>query len=210
MNALIKYSYKLILIFFVSISSILMGQNSNDALRLTIPGIISNARALGMGNTYITQGNDYSSMVFNPAGLGLAKESQLSGSFYYRYFENTSTFFGNTNYNKNSASEFNQFGLLFKTPTTKGTLVFAFGYQKDKDFTSTLAFDGYNSNDNSMIQDLTSYNDDVPFLLGLSYPLFDQNDEYIKDTTTINGRLNQSGVTYNEGGDQSLFVRNKY
>ena len=177
-----------------------MGQNSNDALRLTIPGIISNARSLGMGNTYVTQGNDYTAILFNPAGLALAEKSQLSGSLYYRYFENTSTFFGNTNYLKNSATEFNQLGLILKTPTTKGSLVFAFGYQKDKDFTSSLDFDGYNPNDNSMIQDLTSFNDDVPFLLGLSYPLFDENDEYIKDTTTINGRLNQSGTIYNEGG----------
>lgn len=200
MNAFIKYLYKFILISIIAISSTVIGQNSNDALRLTIPGIISNARALGMGNTYVTQGNDYSAMVFNPAGLGLADKSQLNAGLYYRYFENTSSFFGNTNYNKNSATEFNQLGLLLKTPATKGTLVFAFGYQKDKDFTSTIAFDGYNPNNNSMIQDLTSYNDDVPFLLGLSYPLFDQNDEYIKDTTTINGRLNQNGVTYNEGG----------
>ncbi len=200
MNAFIKYLYKFILISIIQVSSIVVGQNSNDALRLTIPGIISNARALGMGNTYVTQGNDYSAMVFNPAGLGLADKSQLSASLYYRNFENTSNFFGNTNYNKNSATEFNQLGILFKTPATKGALVFAFGYQKDKDFTSTLAFNGYNPNNNSMIQDLTSYNDDVPFLLGLSYPLFDQNDEYIKDTTSISGRLNQNGVTYNEGG----------
>ena len=171
MNTLIKNIYKSSLILFLLINSILMGQNSNDALRLTVPGIISNARALGMGNSYLTQGNDYSGVVFNPAALGMAEESQLIGSIYYRYFENSSTFFGNTNYQTNSATEFSQFGLLLKMPSTRGSLVFAFGYQKDKDFTSSLDFEGFNPNNNSMIQDLTSYNDDVPFLLGLSYPL---------------------------------------
>ncbi|NOX66863.1 MAG: hypothetical protein GXO85_13985 [Chlorobi bacterium] len=199
MNTLIKYLYKSILISLVFSGSMILAQNSNDALRLTIPGIISNARALGMGNSYATLGNDYASIMFNPAGLGLASKSEITGSLYYRYFENTATFFGNTNYHKNSYTGLNQFGLLLKTPATKGSLVFAFGYQKDKDFTSTISFDGYNPNNNSMIQDLTSYNDDVPFLLGLSYPLFEINDEYIKDTTNIEGRLNQSGTIYQEG-----------
>lgn len=191
-----KLSLVLTLVCSISISA----QNSNDALRLTIPGIISNARALGMGNSYVAIGNDYSSVLFNPAGLAQADKSQITGSIYYRYYENTSDFFGNTTYNKNTATEFSQFGFIYKTPATRGSLAFAFGYQKDKDFTSTLEFDGYNPNDNSMIQDLTSVNDDVPFLLGLSYPLFDQDDEYIKDTTIINGRLNQSGIIYSDGG----------
>jgi len=199
MNSSLKY-YKIIQIIILLFCSTLIAQNSNDALRLTIPGIISNARSLGMGNSYITQANDYSAVFFNPAGLGQAESSQITGSLYYRYFENSSEFFGNSNYHKNSATEFNQLGLLIKTPSTRGSLVFAFGYQKDKDFTSSLDFYGFNPNGNSMIQDLTSYNDDVPYLLGLSYPLFDQNDVHIKDTTTINGKLNQSGTIYNEGG----------
>ncbi|MEN8193443.1 MAG: hypothetical protein ABFS12_11545 [Bacteroidota bacterium] len=199
MKTLKKYLNGIIPLSIILSSSVIFAQNSNDALRLTIPGIISNARSLGMGNSYTAQGNDYTSVVFNPAGLGMAENSQLTGSFYYRYFENSSDFFGNTSYNKNTATEFNQLGYLYKTPTTQGSLVFAFGYQKEKDFTSTLEFDGFNPNNNSMIQDLTSVNDDIPFLLGLSYPLFDQNDDYIKDTTTIDGRLNQSGMIYNEG-----------
>ena len=100
MNTFKKYIYASILILLLPINLILMGQNSNDALRLTIPGIISNARSLGMGNTYVTQGNDYTAILYNPAGLALAEKSQLSGGLYYRYFENTSTFFGNTNYLK--------------------------------------------------------------------------------------------------------------
>ena len=199
MDTFIKYLYRVFIIGLLFGGQIIIAQNSNDALRLTIPGIISNARALGMGNSYATLGNDYAAMTFNPAGLGLAKKSEITGSLYYRYFENTATFFGNTNYHKNSYTGFNQFGVLLQTPTTKGSLVFALGYQKDKDFTSTISFDGFNPNNNSMIQDLTSYNDDVPFLLGLSYPLFDMNDEYIKDTTHIEGRLNQRGTIYQDG-----------
>ena len=51
-----------------------------------------------------------------------------------------------------------------------------------------------------MIQDLTSYNDDVAYECGLSYPLYDNNNNYIKDTTVISGGLNQSGNIVNSGG----------
>ncbi len=186
--------------FLLNLNFIMIAQNANDALRLSEPGIISNARALGMGNSYITLGNDYSSIIFNPAGLGLSKQSKISGGFYYRAYDNNSTFFGNTNNYTNSTTQLSQLGGVFPLATTRGSLVLAFGYQREKDFTSALSFDGYNPNNNSMIQDLTSKNDDIPFELGLSYPLFDNEDYYLYDSTIINGLLNQSGTIYEEGG----------
>ena len=170
-----------------------IAQNENDAVRLAVPGIISDARTLGIGNSNMTRNSTYSAMIFNPAGLALSDNSQLTGSFYYRYFENNSLFFDQKDYYKNSSTELNQLGYMYKAPTTRGSLVYGFGYQKDKDFTSSLSFNGFNPNSNSMINNLTRKNDDVPYLLGLSYPLYDNNDRYIGDTTIIGGELNQSG-----------------
>ncbi len=195
-----KSTQKFVLLIALFASGIIFSQNENDAVRLAVPGIISNARALGMGNSYSTRSGDYSAMIFNPAGLALSQHSQLTGSFYHRFYENNSNFFGNESYYKNSATEFNQLGYMYKAPTTKGSLVYGFGYQTDKDFTSSLDFNGFNPNKNSMIQDLTAKNDDVPYLLGLSYPLTDVDNNYIKDTTHINGRLGQSGTIFEEGG----------
>jgi len=193
---------KVILTLFLLqlLSSSHFAQNENDAVRLAIPGIITDARSLGLGNSNMTRSGDYSAMLFNPAGLALSTTSQLSGSFYYRYLQNQSTFFGNNDSYKNSATEFNQLGYLYKAPTSRGSLVYGFGYQKDKDFTSSLSFNGFNPNNNSMIQDLTNKNDDVPYLLGLSYPLFSNDEEYIGDTTIISGRLGQSGKILEDGG----------
>lgn len=192
--------FKRILISTIFLPLFIFGQNENDAVRLAVPGIISNARALGMGNSNQTQSGDYSAMLFNPAGLALSKNSQLTGSFYHRNLENSSTFFGEENYYNNSSTQFNQLGYMYKAQTTRGSLVYGFGYQKDKDFTSSLEFNGYNPNGNSMIQDLTSRDDDLTYLLGLSYPLYDNEDVYRKDTTNINGRLSQSGTLFEEGG----------
>ncbi|MCF6270755.1 MAG: hypothetical protein L3J41_13655 [Melioribacteraceae bacterium] len=188
------------LIVLLVLSSSLFAQNENDAVRLAVPGIITDARSLGLGNSNMTRSGDYSAMLFNPAGLALSTTSQLSGSFYYRYFQNQSTFFGNNASYKNSSTELNQLGYLYKAPTTRGSLVYGFGYQKDKDFSSSLSFNGFNPNNNSMIQDLTDKNDDVPYLLGLSYPLFLNDEEYLGDTTVIKGRLGQSGEILEEGG----------
>ncbi len=195
-------SVKLVLnlILLLLLSSSLFAQNENDAVRLAVPGIITDARSLGLGNSGMTRSGEYSAMFLNPAGLALSTTSQLSGSFYYRYFYNASTFFGNSESYKNSSTEFNQLGYLYKAPTTRGSLVYGFGYQKDKDFTSSLSFNGFNPNDNSMIKDLTDKNDDVPYLLGLSYPLFADDDVYLGDTTIINGRLGQSGTIIEDGG----------
>ncbi len=194
-----KIIQKIVLYVVLFSSGIIFSQNENDAVRLAVPGIISNARALGMGNSYLTRSGDYSAMVFNPAGLALSQNSQLTGSFYHRFYGNTSNFFGNENYYKNSTTEFSQLGYLYKAPTTRGSLVYGFGYQTDKDFTSSLSFNGFNPNNNSMIKDLTAKNDDVPYLLGLSYPVTDVDNRYLKDTTHIKGRLGQSGTIFEEG-----------
>lgn len=188
-----------ILIVILILTSSLFAQNENDAVRLAVPGIITDARSLGLGNSNMTQSGGYSAMLFNPAGLALATKSQLSGSFYYRYFQNQSTFFGSTDSYKNSTTELNQLGYLYKAPATRGSLVYGFGYQKDKDFTSSLSFNGFNPNNNSMIQDLTDKNDDIPYLLGLSYPQY-RNNEYLGDTTIIKGKLGQSGTIIEDGG----------
>ncbi len=192
-NLSITIHSKVALLFLLFSSGIILGQNENDAVRLAVPGIISNARALGMGNSTQTRSGDFSAMVLNPAGLALSQHSKLSGGFYYRFLGNTSTFYGNSGYEKNSSMELSEFSYLYKEPTTRGSLVYGFGYKTDKDFTSALRFNGYNPNNNSMIQDLTNKNDDLPYNLGLSYPLVN------KDTTHINGGLSQSGVLFEEG-----------
>jgi len=63
-----------ILIAVLTLSVFSFAQNYNDALLLSEPGLFSSARALGMGNSYTALSDDYSAVVFNPAGLGLAKK----------------------------------------------------------------------------------------------------------------------------------------
>ena len=145
MKNLAKIFIVIIVFSFISFESI-FSQNENDAVRLAVPGILSNARALSMGNSYLTRSGDYSAMYFNPAGLALSDHSQLTGSFYHRYQQTGTMFFDNEASENNSSTSMGQLGYLYKAPTSRGSLVYGFGYQTDRDFSSALSFDGFNPN----------------------------------------------------------------
>ncbi len=172
-------------------------QNYNDALLLSEPGLYTGARALGMGNSYIALSNDYSAVIFNPAGLGLIKKLTLSAAVNTYSFDNTATFFGNSSQALQNSVNLNQIGFVYPVPTRRGSMVFALGYSRVKEFNSITEFNGFNNSNTSMIQFLTGdINDMVPITndLGLAYEIRDpQTDNYLKDTTIINGQLNQSG-----------------
>ncbi|HEX2963990.1 MAG TPA: hypothetical protein VHO43_19480, partial [Ignavibacteriales bacterium] len=109
-------------------------QNASDALRLSDIGLGSGARALGMGNAYQSLSDDYSAASFNPAGFGLLKRMEFAGGLNFSKFNNNTTFFGSTTDYSNSSTNLNQFSFAFPFPTIRGSLVFAVGYNRDKDF----------------------------------------------------------------------------
>ena len=197
-------------IIFTTIAFILcfnlgFSQNYNDALLLSQPGLYSDARALGMGNSFSSLSNDFSGVLFNPAGIGLMKKGEISGGMSLNAFNNNTTFYGTTTSVDQTSVDFSQFGVVYPVPTFRGSLVFAIGYNQVKDFNGIMKFDGYNSGNTSMIQNITGdYNyDEIPLTneLGLAYEITDpQTNDYIKDTTRINGMLDQSGGIDKKGG----------
>lgn len=189
------------LVLFVLINPI-RAQNFNDALRVSETESITNARALSMGNAYTALSNDFSGILFNPAGLAFVKKLEFTGGINYNSMKNQTDFFNNSTTFSEHSSKFNQIGFVFPFPTKQGSFVLALGYNRVKDFARSMKFDAYNPNNNSMIQDLVFYNDDIAYELGLSYPTYN-NDQYLGDVTLINGKLNQSGTIKQEGGINS-------
>jgi hypothetical protein len=84
----IKFS---ITFFSFLITLAIYPQNFNDALRVGIPGLGMNARALGMGNSYLALSDDGSASFFNPAGLGLVRRLEFMGGLDISSFNNTTT-----------------------------------------------------------------------------------------------------------------------
>jgi Outer membrane protein transport protein (OMPP1/FadL/TodX) len=169
-------------------SSFILAQNVNDVLRVAIPGLGSDARALGMGNSYIALSDDGSASFFNPAGFGLLKRLEFTGGLSYAGFNNNVNFFNNNTSYSNSNTKLNQLTFAFPFPTLQGSLVFALSYHTTKDLTGAVKFDGFNNGNNSLIQDFL--NTDIPYDLYLTD---------LNNNTPISGNLNQSGSILNSG-----------
>jgi len=205
---------KIILATFC-IVSVGFAQNYNDALLLSEPGLYSGARALGMGNSYTALSNDFSAVLFNPAGLGLINKFGLSVNLKSKSFNNSTSFFNNISDAQRTNINLNDIGFVYPVPTLRGSLVFALGYSRIKDLNSITEFDGFNNGNTSMIQSITGdINSEVPITndISLAYEIRDPvTNEYIRDTTLINGMLNQSGKIRTEGSlnNWSLAVSNE-
>lgn len=179
------YQFAIIIITF---STTVFSQNYNDALRVSLPGLGSNARALGMGNSYISLSDDGSASFFNPAGIGLVKKLEFMGGIDITSFNNSTKFFNQTTESNSSQTKLDNISLTFPLPTLRGSLVFGLSYNTTKDFVGAVEFSGFNNGNNSKIQSLLDT--DIPFDLYLT----DDNGN-----TIINGRLNQSGNMLNSG-----------
>lgn len=177
-----------LIIILLSCTS-LLAQNYNDALRLGMPGLGSSARALGMGNSFISISDDASAAFFNPAGFGLMKKMEFSGGLGFSSFNNDVTLFNTLTDDNSNNTRLDRISFAFPYPTLRGSLVFGLSYHKSKDFNSTMKFDGFNSGNHSRIQDLNDRTY-IPF------DLFLTDDNF---NTPINGQLNQSGRILNSG-----------
>ncbi len=198
-----KHIINITIILGFLIYDLVNAQNFNDALRLSEPGLTLSPRALALGGNYTALSNDYGGAFYNPAGLGLVKKKSLFGGLSYNLIGNNSAFFGNQFEDDKSTTQLSQFGLTFPVATIRGSLVFSLGYSKTKDFSNIYSFSGFNRN-SSIINNLTSKNDDIPYLLGVSYPLFNNDEKYLGDTTIIHGGLLQSG-NIDEKGSLNTF-----
>jgi hypothetical protein len=192
-------NYTKLLIIFVILATTAYPQTINDALRLGYTGIGSSARALGMGNSYISLSDDASAGFFNPAGFGLLKKMEFSGGLDYSNFSNDATLnsngsaIGQSSNNTASSTTLDRVSFAFPFPTVRGSLVFGLSYQNTKDFNGALSFSGINPN-SSFIGFLAANNPKLTTQLHLSSPINNYSE-----FTLLNGFLNQSGNILNSG-----------
>lgn len=193
-----NYSIFKFLIFLLS-PIVLLSQNYNDAFILGQQNIDFDARTLSLGNSTLGANGSFSSTLINPAGLATIKRDLFSMSFNSNKFKNSVDFLNSPLDSERNNGNINQVSIILPLPVKRGSAVFAFGYNQVNDFNSIVEFDSYNSGNSSMIQDLTNFNEDLTYELGLSYPVYDSNDDYLGDETLVNGRLNQRGKIISDG-----------
>lgn len=127
------------------ISAVLIAQTPDEAIRFMNNEDGVGVKAMSMGNAFVSAADDYSAVYWNPAALTLLKQSELSGSFYHTLFQNESSFAGNTLMENETFTRFKSMGMAYKFPTVRGSMVFALGYQRFKDFDDFLYFQGFDS-----------------------------------------------------------------
>lgn len=193
-------------IFTLSLSILLVAvgraQYPEDALRLSTPGVGVGARSLGLGMAYTGVANDFSATYWNPAGLGQLRMSEMTLGISHLSYGNTGTLYGTSQSFTNSATNLNSIGLVYPFPTTRGSLVFALGYERQSDFTTGVSFKGFNTN-SSIIQSWAPNGAVYPSDLSnnIAYQLYLANldtitgrfESFIDDSVTQSGRVLEGG-----------------
>jgi len=176
-------------------------QYKEDALRLGIQGYGVGARALGMGNAYTGVASDYSALFWNPAGLAQLRYGEFSFGLSYLNNKDNSTFFGQSGSYSSSATNLNALGLVFPVPVRKGSLVFAFGYNRQSNFASGMAFEGFNPV-SSIIQTWAPNGEKYPPEVTLAEQLELAHVDTVTGTfiSPINGNVTQRGEASEKGG----------
>ncbi len=175
-------------------------QTTDVVRRLSEPGTIFSARALGMGNAYSTIGYDFSGTRFNPATMAVLDSTTFAMSVNFLASPNDAAYRDAVTPFTTTSTSLGQFGMTFPVHLGQRSSVFALGFSQSKDFNRNTKFDAYNSSTSSLIQDLTSYGSPIPAALGLNYAVTDPiSGQVLGRETVINGNLQQSGFILESG-----------
>jgi len=175
----------LILIIALGVHSI-TGQTEFDALRYIQPDINGTARYTSMAGAFGALGADPSAIKDNPAGLGIYRSSEISGTF------NSLTQNANSNWMGNPASDglykmgLNNFSFVLSSPISgpynSGLLRsnWSFSYNRLKDYNRNVKINGGNNSSSS----ITDY---MGYFTGStdSYDLYEANDYDPYNNTSV-------------------------
>ena len=203
-----KYVLLFAVLLQISVSSLLNAQSYfkpglSDAYRISVGGQIYDARTLGMGNSNGVINDTYTSTLLNPAALGLARKFTINTSVGLNLYNNDAAFLQDTVLGQRTQTVLSEAGMIIPlaNDTTDHNFVISLGYNRTKDFNSTLQFGGFNSMNTSLIEDLTNNNSYLTRDLQLSYPYYDpETGDYLSDQTVLdNGNLFQNGDVLENG-----------
>jgi len=129
----------------------LIAQYAEDATMLLENQYGFGAKSIAMGTAFTAVADDYSATYWNPAGLAQIKKMEFQFGFSNLSFNNDATYKGNQLNGSENSTRVSSVGLVFPIPTYQGSLVFALGYQRVKDFDYALQFSGFNRDVNDFM-----------------------------------------------------------
>lgn len=105
------------------------------------------ARAMGMGGAAIAVSEDISALYWNPAGLAQVRRIEISGGLSHQRYTSETTYFGSAAKGRESNTRLSAIGMVFPIPTYRGSLVFALGTGRIKNFDAFFVQRGYSAED---------------------------------------------------------------
>ncbi|MCI0514043.1 outer membrane protein transport protein [candidate division KSB1 bacterium] len=102
------------------------------------------ARAMAMGGAFSSVADDYTATYWNPAGLALIRRMEFLCSLPHLQYQNEAAFDQNVSTRQENFTKLNSLGFAFPVPTYRGSLVFAFGYNRVQNFDNAFAFSWFN------------------------------------------------------------------
>jgi long-subunit fatty acid transport protein len=120
------------------------GQFAEDAVNILDHLYGFGARSISMGTAFTAVADDYSAIYWNPAGLSQIKRMEFFGGISNLNYKNDATFYDKLTATDDNFTKLSSFGFVFPVPTFRGSLVFALGYQRVKEFDNVLRFEGLN------------------------------------------------------------------
>ncbi len=110
------------------------------------------ARASGMGGAAIAVCEDLSSLYWNPAGLARVRRIEISGGLSHQRYTSETTYSGIDSKDRESNTRLNSIGIVFPVPTYRGSLVFALGTGRVRNFDAFFVQSGYSEADGGWLE----------------------------------------------------------
>lgn len=195
-------SFLCLIATLIVFSNISQAQFVEDALRYAISNGMITPRSAGFGVAYHGVADDFSSVMYNPAGLSLVARSEINFGLGYMTNSTDSKFpwvnnstAGTIKSTDNSDAYLSNFGYVSPFKIQNGNAAFAIGYVLESNFNKDISYAGMNSA-NSYTGYQTKYgtrniDDNWAYHQWLA-------DSTLK--TPINGGLYQSGLVSESGG----------
>ena len=133
-------------------------QTEIDALRFSRNDIVGTARFSAMAGAYGALGADFTTLSYNPAGIGFYQFSELSFTPSFGNMIATSYFGGGRNEDEKYHSNFSNFGYVVSSPKSGNEwkrLNLAFGYNRTANYKKRIFISGENTN-TSMIDNFVA------------------------------------------------------
>lgn len=196
-----------------------MAQNEIDALRYSRQTFGSTARSLSMGGAFGALGADFSSLMSNPAGIGVFRKSEFSVSLGFNQRTTESEYLGEMDSDASFNVDIPNLGLVLAYPRNSEKaewkqLGFAIGYNRTANFNSETFYEALNLENSildSFLEELpasgatpTDLFYDYPFSLDLAYQTYLINpsnpDSTFYSSVIPNGGAFQSRRSSTSGG----------